>query len=164
MLLSLAALANTDLQPLAERVVPQLRQVGAGEMRWFGLRLYQARLLATDGRYQDNAPYALEITYRRDIERERLVEASVDEIRRLGLDQGRMPQWRDAMVRSFVDVKPGDQLLGVYLPGVGVRFYARSGLTAEIRDEAFARAFFAIWLHPQTREPALRRQLLGVER
>ncbi|MDQ5887927.1 MAG: hypothetical protein QG667_1218 [Pseudomonadota bacterium] len=164
MLLSLAALANPNPPALAEKVVPQLRQVGAGEMRWFGLRLYQARLLAADGRYQDNAPYALEITYQREIERERLVDTSVDEIRRLGLDQGRMPQWREAMSRGLVDVKPGDQLLGVYLPGVGVRFYARSGLTAEIRDEKFAQAFFAIWLHPQTREPGLRRQLLGVDR
>jgi hypothetical protein len=106
MLLSLAALANLNPQTLAERIVPQLRQVGAGEMRWFGLRLYQARLLAADGRYQDNATYALEITYQREIERERLVESSVDEIRRLGLDQGRMAQWREAMQRSFVDVKP----------------------------------------------------------
>ena len=31
-------------------------------------------------------------------------------------------------------------------------------------DEAFAKAFFAIWLHPQTREPVLRRHLLGIER
>ena len=64
------------------------------------------------------------------------------------------------MLRSFVDVKPGDQLLGVYLPGIGVRFFARSGLTAEIRDEAFARAFFAIWLDARTRAPKLRENLL----
>ena len=51
MLLSLAALANPNPPALAEKVVPQLPQVGAGEMRWFGLRLYQARLLAADGRY-----------------------------------------------------------------------------------------------------------------
>lgn len=162
--LSLATAVMANPAPLAERVVPQMRQVGVGDMRWFGIRLYQARLLAAEGRYAEGVPHALEITYLREIERERLVDASVDEMLRLGLDVGRMAQWREAMLRSFVDVRPGDQLLGVYLPGLGARFYSRTGLTAEVRDEAFAKAFFAIWLHPQTREPVLRRHLLGIER
>jgi hypothetical protein len=33
--------------------------------------------------------------------------------------------------------------------------------TGEIRDAAFARLFFAVWLSPRTSEPALRSALLG---
>ncbi|MNC84230.1 hypothetical protein D3C75_1386630 [compost metagenome] len=49
----------------------------------------------------------------------------------------------------------------MHLPGVGVRFYAGTQLQHEVRDHDFARAFFAIWLDPRTRNPELRAQLLG---
>jgi hypothetical protein len=58
-------------------------------------------------------------------------------------------------------VEAGDQLVGVYLPGQGARFYNRSRRLASLDDPTFAQAFFAIWLDPRTRDAALRRQLMG---
>ena len=43
----------------------------------------------------------------------------------------------------------------------GARFYVDGELRHSVADEPFARAFFAIWLGPQTRSPALRLALLG---
>ena len=63
--------------------------------------------------------------------------------------------------KAFVDVKSGDQLIGVYLPGIGCRFYSQQALLAEIPDEIFANAFFSIWLDPRTKDSNLRQQLLG---
>ena len=47
------------------------------------------------------------------------------------------------------------------MPGEGVRFYVGDTLQHVVKDDAFAKAFFAIWLDPRTRNPQLRAQLLG---
>lgn len=65
------------------------------------------------------------------------------------------------MVRVFPDVRRGDRLTGVHLPGVGVRFLHNDQVVGEVRDTAFARIFMGIWLSPRTSEPQLRRQLLA---
>jgi hypothetical protein len=66
------------------------------------------------------------------------------------------------MTRAFPDVRAGDSITGVFLPGRGVQFWFGEQLRAEVTDLEFARAFFDIWLDPRTREPALRERLLGL--
>ena len=90
--------------------------------------------------------------------------SSVAEMQRLGAlapDAPQLLRWRTLMAEAFTDVEAGDQLVGVYLPGQGARFYNRSHRLATLDDPAFAQAFFAIWLDPRTRDAALRRQLIG---
>jgi hypothetical protein len=60
----------------------------------------------------------------------------------------------------FPDVEAGDRLTGVRIPGSGVAFYKGTRRLGQIDDEAFADAFFGIWLHPATRAPDLRARLL----
>jgi hypothetical protein len=144
--------------------VPDARMVGQGEMRWMGFHLYTAQLWSADVRIGEREPFALVLNYQRSISRKQLVDASLKEMQRLAdtpADDKRLARWRGYMDQAFRDVNEGDQLIGVYLPGKGSRFYQRSALLAEIDDAEFARAFFAIWLAPNTREPDLRRQLLG---
>jgi len=80
--------------------------------------------------------------------------------------RARLETWRTWLMRALVDVHDGDRLIGLYRPGAGVRFYClRAGQPeqqlADIDDEAFAHAFFGIWLDRRTREPRLRTRLLG---
>jgi hypothetical protein len=65
------------------------------------------------------------------------------------------------MKALFPDVKEGDRLTGEYKPGHGATFYLGDRLLGTIADDAFAAAFFDIWLSPKTSEPGLRAQLLG---
>lgn len=144
--------------------VPGARMVGEGDMRWMGFRIYTAQLWSADPRIGEREPFALVLSYHRKISREQLVDASLKELQRVAetpIDDKRLARWRAHMSKAFQDVVEGDQLVGVYLPGTGCRFYHRTDLLAEIDDPEFARAFFAIWLAPNTREPDLRRQLLG---
>lgn len=147
----------------AAAVLPQdWRLQGQGEMRWFGFRLYQASLWAPGGRWQPEQPYALELRYSRDIPSARLVQASIEEMQRLGnADDARLLRWQVELERVFPDVRSGDVIHGVHLPQRGAEFYHQGRLTGRIEDVDFARAFFAIWLDPRTREPALRASLLG---
>ena len=135
---------------------------GRGEMRWFGLRIYDASLWAPGGRWREDAPYALELRYARDIEGRRLVDSSLDEMRRLGgMDEALAPRWRGELERVFPDVRSGDTIIGLHRPAQGAEFYHQGRLTGRIDDPLLARAFFAIWLDPRTREPGLRARLLG---
>ncbi|BBP64500.1 hypothetical protein PHLH5_20410 [Pseudomonas sp. Cab53] len=145
--------------------LPTAQRLGEGDFTWFGLRLYTARLW-TAGPVQDwNQPFALELLYHRSISRETLVQASLEEMQRLGPDSvtaQSVEAWTQAMQAAFVDVRPGMRITGLYLPGKGCRFYVDGKLSHEVADPVFARAFFAIWLDPRARDPQLRQRLLGL--
>lgn len=147
-----------------QQALPDARLVGGGELRLFGFRIYSAQLWSSAERFHVGAPFALELTYHRNISRDELVDASLKEIRRLNgnsLDAAQLQRWKEHMQRAFVDVQPGARITGLHLPGQGAHFYAGTRLQHEIADPDFARAFFAIWLDPRTRNPELRARLLG---
>lgn len=142
------------------------RQLGSGEMRWFGLKIYDAALWVPAGSaWSADAAFALAIRYARNIAGEQLVDSSIDEIRRLGFgDEVRLTHWRSELTRALPSVAPGDVLVGARIPGAGARFWHDGRPTAELTDPDLARAFFAIWLDIRTREPALRARLLDERR
>nr|WP_315477313.1 chalcone isomerase family protein [uncultured Undibacterium sp.] len=148
--------------------LPQAKLVGSGEFTWWGLSIYSARLWQESGispmAFNPQQSFALEITYNKSISRERFVDTSIDEIKRLhgdSFNSEQMQQWRSYMAKAFTDVKNGDQLIGVYIPQFGCRFYSQSKLLAEIPDEKFSKAFFSIWLDPRSKDSQLRTKLTG---
>lgn len=150
--------------------MPQAKLVGSGEFSWWGLSIYSAKLwqepAAVGGSniFNPQQSFALEITYHKTISRERFVDTSIEEIRRLhgeNFNQELMQQWRSYMTKAFTDVKSGDQLIGVHIPQFGCRFYSHSKLLAEIPDEKFSNAFFSIWLDPRSKDSQLRAKLMG---
>ncbi|MCL7462101.1 chalcone isomerase family protein [Pseudomonas sp. NW5] len=157
-------LLTAPAQASWQESLPQAEVLGTGELRLFGFRIYSARLWSREQPLTENSPFALELTYHRDISRQQLVEASQREIRRLfgtQVSDQQLSAWQVHMQQAFVDVTPGAKITGVYLPGTGARFYAGNRLQHAVDDAEFARAFFAIWLDPRTRNPELRAQLLG---
>lgn len=145
--------------------LPGARLVGTGVLRFFGLRVYEARLWAPAGfNPQDYArqPFALELVYDRKLEGEAIAERSIAEMRRVAPfaeDQAR--QWLRMMKQAFPDVVAQDRLLGLN-DGTGKVVFLHNGReTAAIDDALYARLFFGIWLSEQTSAPALRAALLG---
>ena len=137
-------------------------QVGQGTLRFVGMRIYDAELWAPAMDWRPDAPYVLQLTYARAIRAEALVKSTLEEISVQGhLPPQRRQAWEASLLSLFPDVKAGDRLAAVRLPGQGVSFHAGTRELGRIDDEAFAEAFFAIWLGPQTRKPALRARLLG---
>lgn len=145
--------------------IPGAALVGQGDFTWFGWRVYQARLWSLAVPVSWEQPFALELIYRRELSRDTLVQASLEEMRRLGgpsLDEARLAAWDGEMRKAFVDVQSGQRIVGLYLPGEGGSFYIDGELRHSVADTDFARAFFAIWLDARTRHPQLRRELLGL--
>lgn len=155
--------------PALERLPPaviaragELQRLGQGTMRWFGLHVYDAALWVRGSTWQPDDLFALDVVYGRSLTGKAVAESSISEMRRVGFtDEAQHARWLAEMIRVFPDIVRGDRLVGVSLKGAGVVFYNQHRLLGTIDDPVFARAFFAIWLDPKTREPQLRARLLG---
>ena len=165
LLLALLISMGAEARVLPEQVTrdfPELRLAGEGRLRWLGLHIYDATLWISGARWSGEQAFALDIRYARDIKSRRLVQTSVDEMRRLGFgNEQRIGKWVEEMARVIPDVKKGEHLTGVNRPGAGAEFYYQGKAMGSIADPDFARAFFAIWLDARTREPELRQSLIG---
>jgi hypothetical protein len=135
------------------------QQWGSGEMSWFGFSLYRATLWVA-GSSPERSPSALQLDYQRDLPRDRLVQASLEEMRRLGPDEAQLQRCAPELRRVFPEVKAGDTIIGVHYPGRAAHFFYQGQPSGEVADAEFARRFFAIWLDPASRSPALRAALL----
>ena len=159
--LALCGAAAADTPAHIAEHVKQARVAGQGSYTWFGLRIYDAALWVGDEGYRSDAPYVLDLRYARKLDGLKIAEASADEMAKLGAGTG--PQraaWLARMKEIFPDVKEGTHISGVFLPGAGARFYLDGRPMATVPDPEFARAFFAIWLDPNTSAAKLRTALL----
>lgn len=139
---------------------------GEGNLRWFGMKIYEARLFAPQRfapQQSFDSAFALELTYARSFVGSKIAQVSIDEIKRLGIGNDvQHQQWLSQMKALFPDVKAGDRLRGIHHPGQGAEFLYNGRSIGMINDAEFSKAFFSIWLDPKTAEPGLRRALLGL--
>ncbi len=159
------------LPACAQRLDAPVRRVGAGTLRWFGLRIYRATLWSGRDGLRPQAlgtqSLALRLRYARAIGAQQLARSSA-ELMRGAAPAARVAHWQQRLLQVFPDVHAGDTLCGVYLahgPNGPTTLFMRGGtLLGSLRGADFARAFFGIWLGPDSGHPRLRRQLLaGVE-
>lgn len=143
--------------------------VGEGVFSWSVFRFYRARLLSETGLFDPALPYRLEVHYLRRLTASQIANVTCAEIKRLALlgvqccvdlPTEKIDSWAQKLEQFLPDVTLNDQLIGVFKPGEGVRFFDAKQELGLINESAFAKAFTAIWLDPQTRAPKLRSELL----
>ncbi len=137
---------------------------GRGVLRFFGFKAYDATLwlAGTDKAWSFDRPFALEIRYATAIKGSDIANTSLIELQRIStVTPEQIAAWAQLMNTLFVDVKAGDQLSGLHLPGQGARFYLNGKRMGETADAAFSEAFFKIWLDPKSKRQDLRLALLG---
>ena len=143
-------------------LAPDVRPQGGGELRYFGLSVYDGYFWSAARSFSVGQPFALDLHYHRNLKGDGIAERSIDEIRRLGVGSpDEHTRWLGAMQRLFPDVRKGDRLTGVNVPGRGAKFFHNGAAIGEIAEPGFARAFFGIWLDPKTSRPDFRKLLLG---
>lgn len=164
MLLAVAAGAASAAPPLPEAVnkdYPGLKELGEGRLRFIGIHVYDASVWIPGTAFSAKEPYALELRYAINIKGHALTERSIKEMRGQGWkDEAKFAAWEKEMDRVFPDLKPGDRLVGVHVPGKEARFYSQEKFLGTVADPEFAQAFFAIWLDEKTSQPGLRAKLL----
>lgn len=161
---TLLAPAHATIRPPSHIAaeMPHARLAGQGAFRWFGLKLYDAQLwTGPEGYRTETSKFALDLRYARDLQGARIAKASHDEIAKLGFGSpDERAAWLARMEKLFPDVRDGTHITGIYLPGDGARFYLDGKPLGEVRDAAFGKAFFAIWMDARTAAPSLRAALL----
>jgi len=142
--------------------VPNAEKVGQGRLSYMLWDVYDATLYAPDGDWQSDKPFALQLSYLRDIPGKKIADRSVEEIRAQGFaDEVRLAGWHTQMRSIFPNVREGLSLTGVYTNTAETVFYEDNKEIGRVKDPEFGRQFFNIWLSPQTSAPDLRRKLLG---
>lgn len=127
--------------------------------------IFDSELAAPDGRFMPDQPYALTLTYLRDLSAREIVDTSISEIsRQSDYRQNRLEDWRRTLERIMPTVRKGDSLTGVHDGEGAARFYYNGAPIGKLDDAQLTKAFFDIWLGEQTSSPRLRRQLLGLSR
>jgi len=133
-------------------------------LRFWGFDVYDARLWTPQGFRFSQATqfrFALELQYLRRLEGEAIASRSLDEMRRLAtVTDAQAQSWLLAMREVFPNVKEGDRITGINVPGEVVEFWVNGQRAGDVTDTAFANLFFGIWLNERTSEPKLRAQLL----
>jgi Chalcone isomerase-like len=164
------AIANnsTTLPPELAAEFPGARLQGHGRLRFLGLRVYDAKLWVGTQAITDNTanltslPFALELDYERNLKGKQVAARSLEEMKRQGdIPDDTAKRWLATMETLFPDIKKGDRLSALNVPGMGARFFMNGTLRGDVRDADFVRVFFGIWFSPKTSEPALREALLG---
>jgi hypothetical protein len=157
--------AQTTLPAELAPQLPGAQWAGSTRLRFFGFDVYDAQLWVAPGfRASTYAlhPLALELTYLRALAGKDIAARSLKEMR--GLDKISPEQetrWLAAMESALPDVKSGDRIAGLHHPTQGAHFWFNGQPRAWVKDPAFSRLFFGIWLAESTSQPALRAELLA---
>jgi hypothetical protein len=169
--MSAGAEAADSARPVPAEVRAELgraRLLGEARLRFFGFHVYDARLWAAGGINADNwssEPLALELSYARSLDGSQIAQRSVEEMKRQpGFDDTASTLWLSRLNALLPDVKSGDRITGVQKPGETLRFFVNGQWAGEVKDPLFTRLFTGIWLSPESSEPAMRQQLLGLPR
>ena len=166
------ATALFGINSLAQSLPPELRSAvpaatlsGQAKLTFWGFEVYQATLWLSPGFVEsvyEQSPFALDLAYLRDFKGADIAKRSIAEMRRQApMTAAQEAAWEGQMRELFPDVKTSDRITGVNQPGIGAVFWSNGRRLGEVRDTAFAKQFFGIWLSPQTSEPAMRRALLA---
>jgi hypothetical protein len=143
--------------------VPQAAEIGSGRLTYLFWDVYDARLFTSKGASSVTPPYALSLTYLRDLEGEKIADRSIEEIRKQGFkDEVVLATWHQQMRELFPDVKKGTTLTGVLTSEGESLFYHNGKQIGYVKDPLFGEHFFGIWLNEKTSEPTLRQALMGL--
>lgn len=155
--------SSTETPSYISRHVEEAFPVGHGRMHYLLWDLYDAKLYAPKGLLQNGCPMALSITYLHDLKGQKIAEKSIELMQNQGLTSKRMADnWRAKMSEIFPNVQKGSNLTGVRASDGTTIFYHDGKEAGRIADPEFGSRFFAIWLSPETTEPQLRYELLGM--
>lgn len=161
-LLLAAAPAVAEDSQCAEQVSGDLSTVGETRLSVMLFKVYDATLKTDTGNYPDADIIALQLSYLRDIDADKLVETTKEQWQELGYEIGEDEQgWLDQLEEIWPDVKEGDCLLAYHETDKGVQFYSANDDLGQIESDDFADKFLAIWLDEDSSYRKNRNELIG---
>lgn len=118
-----------------------------------------AAILAADGVRR------VEMTMLRDLDKGKIVDAVKDGFKKTAGEAG-MPKLQerlDKFTAAIPDLKEGEKLTLMYVPGTGTSVTGGSGAAMSVEGKDFADALFSVWLGKEPVSESLRDGMLGIE-
>ncbi len=139
--------------------------MGTATYRKYGFSVYRITLWTTDGTFNDQKPYALEMHYLRDLSKDTLVDAVTDNLRDENTASDEIiNQWHQTLDGALADIKEGDVIVSLNLPHKNKSpLFFNDKIILWSDDKAFIKAFSDIWLGPDADED-MRNKLLMSEK
>ncbi len=143
-------------------VLNQPVSTGTAPFRWLGFKLYDATLYTEGGaRFAWSRPAALELDYVRRIPRQKLVNATMDELERLEGDRSDRAAIEAALLSCFNDVQPGDRFTATASSANRVDLWFNDAPACTLAFTDIRKRFLSIWLSDQSRSASMTRRLKG---
>lgn len=160
-------LASSQLladQSLADKYIADAQEVGNARFKVFFWNVFDAKLYAQDAQFSPEQPFALSLSYLRDIKGSDIVEKSISEMQsQEEFSPTELALWKTQLLTIIPDVNSTTTLTGIRAADGATRFYNNRELIGQIESERFTQGFFNIWLGEKTSEPMLRKQLLSLK-
>ena len=157
LLLPLSAQAKaTEIAPVIKAEKP----VGTATMRVLWSDVYHASFWSDNGGWQQQ-PYALSLTYDMNFTADELADRTSEEMGKVStLSETARTQYAERLKALWPNVKKGDRITAIARQN-RTSFYHNGKALGSIEGGEFMRAFFGIWLSPNSSEPEMQRQLLA---
>ena len=156
------SLLEVHAATIIEEHIPNAQMVASGRLTVFLFDVYDASFYTENGKREVEPPFALKLSYLRDIDGEKIADQSAEEIRNQGrVDEIKLADWHSQMRNIFPDVKKGDSITGIYKTKNECSFYKNNRFLGQISDNQFCDVFFDIWFGEKTSAPSLRNKLIG---
>ncbi len=147
---------------LIQEHIPDAKMVASGRLTVFLFDVYDASFYTENGKREVQPPFALKLSYLRDIDGEKIADQSAEEMRNQErVDELTLADWHSQMRNIFPNVKKGDSITGIYKTTNECTFYKNNNFIGQIDDSQFCDVFFDIWFGEKTSAPALRNKLIG---
>ncbi len=140
-------------------------QLGQSRLR-FIVHVYDAALYAPTN-FNAAQPYAqplaLAVAPARAFRADSIVKQMVKELKRQDLPEATVAQYEAEFAAVLPAVEKGDTLTGVFTPKQGWALWFKGKRIGQWADDAFAKAFFNIWLGANASQTAVRSDLLKLQ-
>lgn len=137
-------------------------QRGSAQVRWLGIPIYSARLFTQDARRFDWAsPFALELTYNRGFDQDRLVYATGKELTRMEGKQADHSAILTKLQTCYRDVSNNDRFVAFGKARDEVLFSLNGNRTCLLKHPDIRKRLLSIWVSEKSRDPKLSRRLTG---
>lgn len=158
-------LGQAHATSLIEKHIPNAQVVATARLTVLLFDIYDASFYTVYGKPEVKPPFALKLSYLRDLKGEKIADRSAEEMRHQQLvSEVTLADWHTQMRNIFPDVKKGDDITGIYKDNAQCTFYKNNTFIGQMNDGQFCDMFFDIWFGEKTTAPALRKKLLSQQK
>ena len=161
----MTATVTVHAKSLAKLGYPDLMLVGQSRLSILFWDIYDIGLYAPGGSYESVKPFALSLSYLRDVSGSDITKWSLEEMQKQGADnESNLAAWKTELNRIFRDVVKGDELIGISHSYDEAQFFLNGVSIGTMTDQGLIRRFFEIWLSETTSRPEIREALIRIDK